>query len=289
MISLNCKFKMAGECLHSISSLVQPWNGSDIILVVQDLELHSHKAILSLQSPVFKAMFNGQFREATAERVTLEGKTHKWMLQFLRLLYPANMIKDAKVIITDENVFEILKLADEYQASNVVGQCLAEVNLTNKNVLQLLPYAIRHDQSALPKLYTIIGSGVSVDKLGKLLPELVDKKVAGKAMIVKGRYLEKVLVNCCRIIVGMLRFVLKQTSVFSLQCGHTVVFTGYNDVVKCKECVSVFRTMLIDKALNQLFVHINDVEARQSHVKCLGNSIMQVLNLRADTTSENGS
>ncbi len=64
------------------------------------------------------------------------------------------------------------------------------------------------------------------------------------------------------------------------------VFNGYNDAVKCKECVSVFRTMLIDKALNQLFAHIDNVEARESLVKLFGNSIMQVLNLWADTTSE---
>lgn len=56
-----------------------------------------------------------------------------------------------------------LKFADEYQAGNVVSQCLAEV---------------RHDQSALSRLTEKIRSGASMEQLGKFVPELSDNKVA---------------------------------------------------------------------------------------------------------------
>jgi hypothetical protein len=41
-----------------------PWNNSNVILVVENKEIHAHRSILCLQSPVFKAMPCGQFTEA---------------------------------------------------------------------------------------------------------------------------------------------------------------------------------------------------------------------------------
>ncbi|CAB4007886.1 kelch 40a [Paramuricea clavata] len=282
---------MAGETKPSSAernSFTLPWNDSDVILVVQGWELHVHKTILALQSPVFKAMFNGQFREATAERVTLEGKTHKWVLQFLRLLYPANMIRDGKVKISDENVFEILKLADEYQADNVVSQCLAEVNLTNENVLRLLPYAVRHDQSALSRLNEKIGSGISVEKLGKFVPELSDSKAAHEIFVSKGCHLEKAMLKCCRIIEQLLCFIGKRKAAISRNCGHTVKLSEYENAVKCKECVSIYRKMFIDEAANQIVADIQHVQLREMRAKSIGDSIIQVLNMKANTKSGNG-
>ena len=37
------------------NAFASPWNDSDMVLVVEDQELHVHKSILTLQSPVFKA------------------------------------------------------------------------------------------------------------------------------------------------------------------------------------------------------------------------------------------
>ena len=36
----------------------QPWNKSDVVLVVDDKEFHVHRSMLSMQSPVFDALFN---------------------------------------------------------------------------------------------------------------------------------------------------------------------------------------------------------------------------------------
>jgi hypothetical protein len=40
-----------------------------------------------------------------AEFIPLPEKKHKAMLQFSQLLYPPNMIKAAKVVISHENIF----------------------------------------------------------------------------------------------------------------------------------------------------------------------------------------
>ena len=65
------------------------WNDSDMVLVVE--ELHVHKWILKSQSPVFKAMFEGHFQEASQDKITLQEKDFQSMVQFLMVLYPSSM------------------------------------------------------------------------------------------------------------------------------------------------------------------------------------------------------
>ncbi|XP_066933719.1 uncharacterized protein [Clytia hemisphaerica] len=66
----------------------QPWKNSDVVLVVEDKELHVHSITLSMVSPVFEAMFNGNFKEAQTKRVVLEGKPYDTFLYMLRMVYP---------------------------------------------------------------------------------------------------------------------------------------------------------------------------------------------------------
>ena len=46
-----------------------PWQNSDAVLVVEEKELHVHSNILSIASPHFDKMFNGNFKEAQTKRV----------------------------------------------------------------------------------------------------------------------------------------------------------------------------------------------------------------------------
>ena len=64
---------------HEFSS---PWNDSDLVLVVEDQDLHVHRSILTLLSPVFKAMLDGHFKEANEDKITLEEKDLKSMVLF---------------------------------------------------------------------------------------------------------------------------------------------------------------------------------------------------------------
>ena len=92
-----------------------PWNDSDMVLVVEDQELHVHKWILKSQSPVFKAMLDGHFQEASQDKITLKEKEYKSMVQFLKLLYPSSMFGGTKSPLDDERRLSILALAEEYQ------------------------------------------------------------------------------------------------------------------------------------------------------------------------------
>jgi len=69
------------------SPFANPWKGSNAVLVVEDIELHVHTQTLSLASPVFEAMFNGNFVEAQTRRVPLEGKSYEAVEHMLKLVY----------------------------------------------------------------------------------------------------------------------------------------------------------------------------------------------------------
>ena len=72
------------EEIHPFS---EPWEDSDLVLVVEDKRFHVHRQILSLHSPVFKAMLKSQFKEATANEIPLPGKKANEILSFLKQLY----------------------------------------------------------------------------------------------------------------------------------------------------------------------------------------------------------
>ena len=65
----------------------ESWEDSDLVLVVEDEKFHVHRQILSIHSPVFKAMLNTQFKEATAKEIPLPGKKADEILDFLKQMY----------------------------------------------------------------------------------------------------------------------------------------------------------------------------------------------------------
>ena len=65
----------------------EPWEDSDMILMVEDEKFHVHRAILTVSSPVFKAMFKSEFNEAIANEVSLPEKKANEILDFLKQLY----------------------------------------------------------------------------------------------------------------------------------------------------------------------------------------------------------
>ena len=66
----------------------EPWEDSDLIFVVEEEKFHVHRQIMSLHSPVFKAMLNSVgFKEVTATEIPLPGKKANEFLDFLELLY----------------------------------------------------------------------------------------------------------------------------------------------------------------------------------------------------------
>ena len=55
--------------------------------MVEQEKFHVHRLILSMNSPVFKAMVTGQFKEATSSEIPLPGKKANEILDFLQHIY----------------------------------------------------------------------------------------------------------------------------------------------------------------------------------------------------------
>lgn len=71
----------------SMTDFTRPWNHSDQIITVEESDLHVHRCVLSLWSPVFDRMFNSGFKESTLERVKLHDKKHTEVREMLEIMY----------------------------------------------------------------------------------------------------------------------------------------------------------------------------------------------------------
>jgi hypothetical protein len=186
------------------------WNDSDMVLIVQDQELHVHKWILKSQSPVFKAMFDGHFQEASQARITLKEKDFQSMVRFLKVLYPSSMFGESKSPLDEECRLSILALAEEYQCVNLIRQCIDEVKITPKNALQILPYAVKYHHTALPTIYDVINWSAPTTKLEKIVPEIESKEKSNTMLLTKCRFLESAVIKMQDAIISLIGDFLTQ-------------------------------------------------------------------------------
>ena len=96
----------------------QPWQFSDVVLVVEEDKFHVHRNILGMWSKVFTTMFTSQFREKTAEEVPLPGKKSAEIKEMLLVIYPTS----AKPI-DESNYTFLLNLAKEYMMTKLTEKC----------------------------------------------------------------------------------------------------------------------------------------------------------------------
>ena len=96
----------------------QPWELSDVVLVVEEERFHVHRSILGMWSPVFSKMFTAQFKEKTAEEVPLPGKKASEIKEMLLVIYSTS----AKPI-DDGNYLFLLELAKEYMMTKLTKKC----------------------------------------------------------------------------------------------------------------------------------------------------------------------
>ena len=194
------------------NAFASPWNDSDMVLVVEDQELHVHKSILTLQSPVFKAMFDGYFQEANQNKITLPEKDSQSIIQFLKLLYPSSMFPESKAPLDTKGRLSVMALADEYQCESLMKQCIDEAKITTKNVLKILPYAVNYHPTALDRMFNVIKSGITTRQLEEFLPEIAGSKDITKNMLLtKCHFLESKIVDMQQNIVCLLRdFVIQK-------------------------------------------------------------------------------
>ena len=258
----------------------KPWKKSDVILVVQSKQFHVHRSILTMQSPVFEAMLSGNFKEASEKKITLRGKTSEDMLQFLKLLYPENMIKTPLISFTDEKVLDILVLADEYQAESVMNQCLERAKITPNNALKIIPFAKEYNKSVHDRCFEVIKRSTSTEILVKELPG-PNQPLVQELLIAKCNHLESLAITSKEMVVTLLAKALvgpvsscSSSSTFSSSgsssssdecddidytpmpkakrsCDHSLDVRNFHQIRgrNCKLCLQKYRKVFVEKAL----------------------------------------
>ena len=103
----------------------QPWQFSDVVLVVEEDRFHVHRCILGMWSEVFTTMFTSQFKEKTAKEIPLPGKKSAEIKEMLLVIYPTS----AKPIYESNYAF-LLDLAKEYMMAQLTEKC--ETYLMNR-------------------------------------------------------------------------------------------------------------------------------------------------------------
>ena len=66
----------------------EPDDFSDIIFDVENKKIHFNKSWLAMQSPVFKAMLYGHYKEKDAKDIALPNKKYKEMITFFKMMHP---------------------------------------------------------------------------------------------------------------------------------------------------------------------------------------------------------
>ncbi|XP_052762933.1 kelch repeat and BTB domain-containing protein 3-like [Mya arenaria] len=138
---------------------------SSVVFDVENRKLYASKEVLALCSPVFRRMFESDFRERTAEWITLPGKTYKEFTDFLLCLYP-----DTQKSLTDDTVFSVFHLADEYQVEILQRKCedylMSKCKDTNTALSALVNILLCAESYNLKDLFN-----VSFDRVSKINPE----------------------------------------------------------------------------------------------------------------------
>ncbi|XP_062598492.1 uncharacterized protein LOC134259912 [Saccostrea cucullata] len=93
---------------------------TDIAFVVEGRKMYTFKSILSIASPVFKAMFSSDFKEKSSKEIELPGKTYWDFEKFLMCFSP-----DKFLDLDYYTVERLLPLAKEYQVNSIIRKCEA--------------------------------------------------------------------------------------------------------------------------------------------------------------------
>lgn len=120
---------------------------SDVILKAGKENFYCHRLLLSLVSPVFARMFDGQFKEHDEREIVLEGKSSESILELLKYIYP-----QFNGQISNENIEDFLQLADEYMIEHLKQPC-KEVLLKQ---LEVFRFVLLPTQQKLEQVFSIL-------------------------------------------------------------------------------------------------------------------------------------
>ncbi|OWF50027.1 uncharacterized protein LOC110450888 isoform X2 [Mizuhopecten yessoensis] len=109
---------------------------NDVILVVEEKNLHVNKALLESASPVFEAWLKKEWQQDectddTKRKLEFPGKTYDEMATFLKCLLPFFPDK-----VTDKKLDTVLPLADEYRTENLITECVEVIRKHVESVFE---------------------------------------------------------------------------------------------------------------------------------------------------------
>eukprot|EP01001_Neometanema_parovale_P006868 NODE_3207_length_1258_cov_61.953304_g3044_i0.p1 GENE.NODE_3207_length_1258_cov_61.953304_g3044_i0~~NODE_3207_length_1258_cov_61.953304_g3044_i0.p1 ORF type:complete len:398 (-),score=50.23 NODE_3207_length_1258_cov_61.953304_g3044_i0:64-1197(-) len=124
---------------YDMSSLLESGDGSDVVIKHHQGERRVHKLILMARSPVFRAMFSVEMREASSNCVEMDVGPAE-LDAFLEFLY-------AGTVPPKDLAHLVVLLAKQYDIPSLVDQCsyLLGSNLTAANAAAVLTLADRLD------------------------------------------------------------------------------------------------------------------------------------------------
>jgi hypothetical protein len=120
---------------------------SDVILKVGKEYFYCHRLLLSLVSPVFSRMFDGQFKEHNEQEIVLEGKSSESILELLKYIYP-----QFNGQINNDNIEDFIQLVDEYMIDHLKQPC-KDVLLKQ---LEIFKYVVLPTQQKLEQVFRIL-------------------------------------------------------------------------------------------------------------------------------------
>lgn len=139
----------------------KPWTLTDVILVVEDEKFHVHRSMLAMWSPVFEKMFTLDFKEKHLEEVPLSEKKASEIREMLLVMY----VKTKPV--TENNVFFLLELAQEYQMDqlrHLCEECLIG-KTTKSQAIAFLVLAQRYGLDRLAEVCITRGANLSLQEI----------------------------------------------------------------------------------------------------------------------------
>ncbi|XP_035711995.1 RCC1 and BTB domain-containing protein 1-like [Folsomia candida] len=109
-----------GTLGQEIANLWRTKNDVDVTFSVEEKTITAHKLILKSRSDYFAKMFSNEWKETEGSVIKIENTEYVTFEAFLFYLYhdKVNFSEDEY-----ENIFDLMKLADSYCATNVARDC----------------------------------------------------------------------------------------------------------------------------------------------------------------------
>ena len=136
-------FMFNNDLLSDVSLVVRSWSDNSDVKKSK-MAIPAHKIVLSICSPVFFAMFNGELSEKS-DSIDLPDCEYEGVLKMLRHMY------SGQVELNESNVMQVLYAAKKYILPSLAEECIEFLirNLDVANVFCLLPCGELYDEKCL--------------------------------------------------------------------------------------------------------------------------------------------